>query len=87
MKTKMLKKIYEDIRSDLNRTDMGFDSRSSMLACTAFDRLSFQEKKEICEEIKSIAPKAGTNSNHYGNAAYVANLLQFYAETWQNNEA
>ena len=85
MKKRILEIIYDRIKNDLDPISKGYDVESSKLACDAFDSLSFNEKKMVCEEIQKITPKAGTNSEHYDESAYVANLILFHCETWKQS--
>lgn len=85
MRKRILEKIYDRIKDELDPIGKGYDVESSKLACEAFDALSFSEKKKVCEEIRNIAPKAGTNSEHYNESAYVANLIQFCCEMWEQS--
>ena len=86
MKKNLLEYIYDQIKDNLDPIGKGYDANSSLKACEAVDLLKSNEKKQVCEEIRAIASKAGTNSVYYDKSAYIANLIQFHAETWEKNQ-
>ena len=87
MKAKILEKIYNQIEERIGHVEKEYDVECARIAIDVFDKLTSDEKWAVYEEIREIAPLSGTNSFYYGSAAIVANLIQFYVETWQQKNA